>query len=247
MSYLAEHFKVGMDPFHRGLCSAPQICLGLRMTRGLRFPISAGVLVLLRRRLYPDVGAWIFCGMAAPDATTIANWSGFPHAADEAFQYASVRALGNGFVSRLRQPVRVDFDDQGDLISAALPMFPLGIAAEPIAGGKFRVTWTYDTFGQGAPPADFQVFGGATPGAVNYGNPLTDLLTGLKYVSYLGDGRRHVFTTGAYGDGVARVFAVRARNSGQVAEQNTYTTESKTANAGAPTEAEAMDLRMRRK
>jgi len=122
MSYLLDHFLVGSDPFGQGLCSDAQLGMGLWAMNGMHFPMLDGAVLLLRRRLYPDVGEWMCCGMAGPDATTISNGVGFSHAADEAFQYTTARALGNGYLSELAEPIRVDFDAQGDRITPALPL-----------------------------------------------------------------------------------------------------------------------------
>ena len=245
MSYVLDHHNVACDPFGQGLTNGIQMALGSWLTHGMRFALPLGGVILWRRRLYPDVGRWVPCGMARPDAAMISNWPGFLHEADMAFQYTVSRVLGNGFISGLREPVRVDFDSEGALIDPPLPMFPLGVVATPIAGGKFRVTWTYDDFGEGAPPTDFQVFSGATPETVDYDTALTDSITSLDYVPFLGEMKRHVFTSATY-LGTSVVYGVRARNSEGVAEQNVYTSESKTKSGTAPTDAELVDLRMRR-
>ena len=144
--------------------------------------------------------------------------------------------MGNGFISRLCEPVRVDFDSLADLITPALPLFPQQLAATPQAGGKFSVTWIYDPYGQGGFPADFQVFEGATAATVDYNTPLVDSVTGLSAVPFDG-GAGFRFTTQAYADGSDHVFAARARNSNGVAELNTYTSRTARAIATAPADA----------
>jgi len=226
---MIEEFQRGADPFLLGYGSFEHAALGFILTDGLLFPPRNGAVILRRRRMYPDVSAWTFCGSAALSATQIRNMPGFDHEADMGFQYDAAVVYGNGFASAFAEPVRVDFDGAGDRIDPPLPMFPLHLSAKPIAGGKFRVFFEYDPYGQGAWPKDFQVFAGADPGSVNYTAPLTDSATGLDYVRVVGDQRSFSFTTGAYAQGTVRVFGVRGRNSGGAAERNTRTTAAVTA------------------
>ena len=209
----------------------------MNLTRGREFPWRDGGVALLRRALYPDLGEWTYCGLAMGADTQIANYPGMTHSASQGYQYAAVQILGNGMVSAMCQPVRVDFDAEGDRITPGLPIFPINLAAAAIAGGKFRMVWEYDPFGQGADPADFQVFEGGDAESVDYETPLTDSETGLTTVPFVGTRRVFQFTTGAYDNHTAHVFGVRGRNVNEVAERNTYTTASKRARATAPTAA----------
>lgn len=246
MSVLRDHFRATSDPFFVGHSTGEYLTLGYAMTRGLVFPWSGGGVVLRRRRLYPDVQAWTFCGFARPADSTIYNMLGFDHGANTAWQYASAIALGNGFVGDFCEPVRVDFDNTGAVIAPALPLFPFGISAAPIAGGKFLIAFEYDPYGQGAGPTDFQVFGGTNPAGVDYNTPLVDSVTGLAVVKYVAAGRRYVFTTAAFANGTEKVFAVRARNSSAVAEKNTRTSTTQFARTVTASAASVVVLGMRR-
>lgn len=240
MSYLVDQHKILTDPF---LCgdTATQLGLMMNLTKGFMFPWRDGGVALARRALYPDVHAWQYCGLATGAATQIKNYPGFGHSADQAYQYVAVSFLGNGMISQMSTPVRLDFDGAGDLISPGLPNFPINALAEPLAGGKFKVRWEYETYGQGTVPTDFQVFEGVDPGSVDYNTPLTDSVTGLTSVNYVGRTRVYSFTTPAYGDLTSHVFAVRARNATPVAETNTYTTASKRARVAVPADAAAAE------
>ncbi len=222
------------------------MALGYLLTEGMVFPYPAGGVLLLRRPLYPTTGAWRYCGFARPGETTIKNGRGFSHDADQAYQYTAVVVLGNGFISELCVPVRVDFDSGGSRATAQLPMFPLNLAATPIAAGKFRLLFEYDSFGQGAYPKDFQAFRGVDPASVDYGTPLVDSVTGLSTVAFAAGRRRYTFTTAAYGDGTTSVFSVRARNAIGATELNTYTSAAKIAQAAAPPAAAPTEVLMRR-
>lgn len=230
---MIEEFQRSADPFLLGYGSFEHAALGFALTDGLLFPWRSGAVILRRRRLYPDVGAWTFCGSAALASAAVRNMPGFGHEAEMGFQYSAAVVYGNGFASVFCEPVRVDFDADGAIVDPPLPIFPINVTADPVAGGKFLVQWEYDPYGHGAWPKDFQVFGGADPGSVNYAAPLTDSETGLNYVRVVGAQRFFLFTTAAYAQGTIGVFGVRGRNSEGVAERNTRTTGDAEAMATA--------------
>jgi len=217
---MIDQFAATADPFLTGDGTFDHFCLGYPFTDGLMFPWPNGALVLRRRRLYPDVGEWTYCGSADRAAGMVGNEPGFDHEAGMGFQYAGANAFGSGFASAFFEPVRVDFDDAGALIDPPLPMFPVRLTAQAVAGGQFRIRWEYDPYGQGAWPRDFQVFGGA-PGAVDYDTPLVDAVTGLSALRVVGAQRSFSFTTPAYAEGAEPAFGVRGRNVNGVAEKNT--------------------------
>ena len=126
----------------------------------------------------------------------------------------------------------MDFDGAGDLISPGLPNFPVHLAARPLAGGKLRVSWVYVSVGEGAAPADFQVFAGVDGAAVDYNTPLVDSITGLNHTVATST-EKHSFTTAAYADGASVVFGVRGRNSFGVSEKNTRVSAAVKARASA--------------
>jgi hypothetical protein len=169
----------------------------------------------------------------------VKNFPGMAHVADQAYEYAAVQFLGNGMVSAMCEPVRLDFDSGGDLISPRLPNAPINLCVKAIAGGKYLIQFGYNPFGQGGPPTDFQVFEGPDRENIDYESPLTDSVTGLNYVAATGPNANYGFTTAAYGDLTTHVFGVRARSSTPVAEKNTYCTDVIKARAATPTAAPA--------
>jgi hypothetical protein len=229
MSQLLEQLRRTRDPAQMGCSRAEMLGIGLAASGGLGYSFIAGGVILRRRRLYPTIGEWTYCGFARPNESTITSMLGFGHEANMAYEYSAAQVLGNGYAGDFSEPARLDFDGSGNLITARLPNAPLHVAAEPIAAGKFSLTWEYDPYGQGTVPTDFQVFEGADAGSVNYSAPLTDSLTGLNTVLVIGSRRRYEFTTGAFSDGSSHVFAVRARNATPTAEKNTFTSRPKTA------------------
>lgn len=243
MSHILPQFLRTFDPLKRGFSDPDFAELGYSLTKGFAFPALDDVIVLVRRKLYTTPELWHFCGQVDADQATVQNADGYPHDVSMGYQYAAAFCHASGFRSPFSEPVRVDFDGGGALITPALPMWPIQVAATPIAGGKFTITWTYDPWGQGAYPTDFQVFAGLP---MDYGTPLTDSVTGLTYTLYVPNHQAYSFTTGVYGDGVAKTFGVRARNSGGTAEQNEFTATSMRARAAAPAKAEVRSIRQRR-
>ena len=238
MSYLTEHHQAVCDPFVEG-DSAAQLGLMMNLTAGFEFPWREGGVALMRRELYPVVAPWEYCGIAVAGEDQVSNYADMGHLPGQAYQYAAVTFLGNGMISAVCEPVRLDFDDGGDLIEPGLPMFPTHLVATVLAAGRFGIEWGYDSFGQRVWPKDFQVFEGAAAETVDYENPLTDPVTGLSAVPYIPRTLRYAFTTPAFDDGSEHVFGVRARNVNDLAELNTFTTVSKRARVVTPADAMA--------
>ncbi len=219
------------DPFLSGDLEADQLMLDYPVTRGLLFPDMVGPVLLMRRKVYPgDIEDWYYAGSAHPNTGTIVNANGVTHNASSGYEYTALRAFGNGFVGRIREPIRVDFDGAGAIITPALPTWPRDLRVAPAAGGTFNIYWLYVPWGESNPPADFQVFEGTTPATIDYGTP-------LGTITHDGSQEQYTFTTGAYTDGTKHSFAVRARNSGGVAELNEFASDVLAAEDSTPAAA----------
>lgn len=238
MNYLLRHRRAVMDSFRIGH-SASQIGFMMHALRGTWFPWFNGGVVLFRAALYPTPGAWQPVGIAQGAATQIRNYPGMTHFPDQAYLYTAATMLGNGMISSVSEPVRIEFDDGGNLIQPLMPNPPVHVVAGVIAGGKFRVVWEYGAYGHGASPTDFQVFEGATPATVDYDTALTDSVTGLNVVAIEGMRRVYRLTTPAYTSGTNHVFVVRSRNANGVAEKNTTATTVKQARSVTPPDVAA--------
>ena len=213
--------------------------LMMHLTNGFEFPWREGGVALMRRELYPTVNVWEYCGIAVEGESQVENYADMGHLANQAYQYAAVTFLGNGLISQGCEPIRLDFDGNGDLIQPGLPMFPVHLVATLLAAGRFEVQWEYDSYGQRLWPKDFQVFEGPSAGEVDYETPLTDPVTGLSAVPFRGLQQRYTFTTPTFDDHSEHVFAVRSRNINDVAELNTFTTSVKRARDVTPADAVA--------
>lgn len=235
MSLLEQHLQVA-DTFRQG-DRAPHLGLLMHATRGQRFLVREGGIALLRRELYPDPHPWTYCGLAKLADTQIKQFPGFTHAASQGYQYTAAEFLGNGFMSPIGEPLRIDFDGAGNRITPALPMFPVDVTATPIAGGMFAIEFGYDPFGQGGYPTDFQVFEGPDAVNVNYAAPLVDGVTSLAAVPHVFARPSMTFTSPAYGDRTPHVFVVRGRNGSGTAELNTFTTPITLARSVLPSNA----------
>jgi hypothetical protein len=194
---------------------------------GHLLPLHTDMAVLLRRKLYPTPENWRVVGQVEVGEGSVGNAGGFTHENDQGYQYTVTRMHPNGYRARVREPIRVDIDGGGSRIAPALPAWPRDIGVTPIDGGKFRVTWAYEPWGQGGYPTDFQVFEGSDAASIDYG-------TVLGTVSYVAEQRFYEFETDAFTDGTAHAFAVRARSSAGTAEQNTFTTGVVRASDAAP-------------
>ena len=225
-----QHAREMRDGHLAGDLTGELRSLGYHQTVGRSFPVRAGLLVLRRRSLYPTPGPWRICGVAETGAATIRNRAAYTHGASTGWQYSAAHVFGNGQVGAWSKPIRVDFDGAGDRITPALPMWPIELAAEPVAGGKARVTWSYDAWGQGGWPTDFAVYIGFTKDTISYVTPVGTVAFDLQ-------ARHHELTTVVIGDGIQVAFSVRARNSGGVAETNTFTTDEMITRLTGPTDA----------
>jgi hypothetical protein len=233
---LVEHDLAVLDPFELG-DDALSIGLMLDLDDGQVWPwIGDGGVALMRRALSPDAGDWQYVGIAGVQDDDVKQFPGLGHTAGQAYQYAAVTLLGNGMISQVSDPVRVDFDGGGAMVLPALPNAPTAIRAAPVAGGKMRVAWVYDQFGEGEKPADFQVFAGADAGSIDFNTPLIDSDTGLDYVAFAA-AERFSLMTAAFAEDVPKAFAVRARSSAGVRELNTAATDVVHAKAALPADA----------
>lgn len=231
-----------LDAFLDGEMTPDQFGALLCLTGGIAFPIESGTVILRRRKLTPTPERWVICGYAAPGVSAITNDDSVTHAANTSYWYSAAQVFGNGMASAWSEPVRLDFDGSSNLITPGLPNAPESLKVTPIAGGKFLVEGTYRAFGQGGPPANFQVFAGTAPGSVDYNTPLVDSVTGLAYATFDALAERFTFTTASFADGTAKAFAARARSAAGIAERSELPTAVKIARSAGPVGAVAQRI-----
>lgn len=239
MTQSTQHGWLTGDPFQSGDLVHDQLGLMYPVMRGVLFPDMVGPIVLQRRQVYPGgLGDWHFAGHAHPDATSIVNGDGITHGVTTGWEYSAARINGGGFIGPWTEPTRVDIDAGGDIISPSLPTWPRDLRVEPAPGGTFTVAWLYDPFGQGGPPTDFAVYDGADTDNISY-------VAAIGTTTYLPARSIFTYTTGVYADDAGRAFAVRARNSGGVAERNEYTTGNVVARDATPAAGEILSAKVR--
>lgn len=224
------------DPFLMGDLAQDMRTLGYMNTMGRRWPlIAAPTVILFRRQLETgadnEPGAWYPCAITHDPGSsdTIINRVAYAHGQNTAWQYTAVKTDGNGYISQVVDPVRVDFGiswpNSGSIVSPALPAWPVDLWVEPTVGGEFIVHWRYDASGQGDWPNDFAVYAGTAAGVIDYGS----LLGTVDFVHGQDD---YEYTTDEdYADGTKKTFGVRARNETPVAELNMIASEPATARA----------------
>lgn len=223
------------DPLALGDESAETMDYGHMLALGDDWPISVKTLVLRRRSLYPTPSRWAIVGMEDEAATVIASWDAYAHAVSQAYEYAVAVALGNGYISGWSEPIRVEFTSGGTFISD-MPNAPYGVDAVPIDGGQFTVGWQYDTWGQGADPASFEVYSG-DDATMTYTPP------GIAQVTYDATVRRYEVTpVTTWNEGDLVRFAVRSKSASSNIDQNTDTTGVKIARADGPVDAAEIRL-----
>jgi len=222
-----------------GVATFDQLGLGYPVLRGLMFPDLVGPIALQRRQVYPgDIGDWHYAGMAHPDATSIVNGDGITHGSTTGWEYIAARINGGCFVGSWSEPTRVDIDAGGDIITPLLPTWPRDVRVETRPGGTFVVAWLYNPWGQGAYPTDFAVYDGADKDNISYASP-------IGTTTFIPSRSVFTFTTDPYADDAARAFAVRARNSGGVAERNEFTTDNIIARDATPDGGDILSAKVR--
>lgn len=112
-----------------------------------------------------------------------------------------------------------------------LPNAPVGLTATPVADGKIKLDWLYDTTDQEVVPSLFSIYYDDNSGTMDYVTPLDTVLYSTGTVQ--GRHLAFTFTTGALGDGLDYEFGVRAKSAAGDEEKNTVT-ETATADSTAP-------------
>lgn len=105
------------------------------------------------------------------------------------------------------------------------PNAPHSLTVTPLSGGRFALTWKYDSAGQQLRPATFAIYHDNGTGTVSYAAPIAAVPT-------------MAFVTAAYADGTTVKFVVRARSASGDEETNTNA-KSATADATGPADVEA--------
>ncbi len=200
---------------------------GLVMTRG-RFWVRVFGGHDLRRAsgAAPTTGDAIV-GRADGKSGSITTFPWIAHAADADYVYA-VHPVGAGGVTDADAAVRVRavFDSAGDLLGP-MPNAPQGLHVEPLAGGAFRLSWSYDETGEEAAPSEFLVFNDSgSPGAVNYA-------VIVAQPAYRTRGGFFEYVSDPFSHDLRVTWGVRARSAGGVTEPNTVVVAA-IANAPRP-------------
>ncbi len=160
-------------------------------------------------------------GTASYDMTGLANGS---------IRYAHVKAVSACDVEDddavgKRKLVRVEIDDNGDLVGA-VPNRPIQLRLERLASGRIVAEWTYHDAGQSIEPSAFNVY-------VATGSSAFDFDTPTHTVSYLKGKQSFSQDLGTFADGTQVRVVVRARSSANNEESNQVTATA-TSDATAP-------------
>lgn len=219
-----------------GFGSHDAIQLGYDATLGLVYPHWGTEQALLYRKTdYPAVVAhaeWRLVGVVNLNGTTpvtIKNSTGVTHSASTGYHYVVARTDGNGYLSEESEPIAIGFDSLFAVIDD-LPNPVIGLRAYANGSGEFTVEWSYEKWGQGGPPASFNVYGSTLPafmwassiGSVTY-NDATDVFEFNTSVSAT--------------DGQTFFFGVQAVGVAGEREQTRFITDGIVAEVTVPTDA----------
>lgn len=161
-----------------------------------------------------DVQTDRIVGAAAARATEVRTFPWVGHEADATYWYL-LRAVAGGGVeeSTTHQLRRVAFDASGHYVGQR-PNSPVGLRAGRLSGGRVGLSWSYDPVGQEAPPSAFDVYNdAASPGAIDYETAVGSIAFEPGRVLYS-------WTSASFADGTRISWAVRARSSDGVVEEN---------------------------
>ena len=123
--------------------------------------------------------------------------------------------------------------------ASAKPNQPAGLTATAIAGAKIRLTWSYESGGEGATCTVFNLYTDGGTGNVDYSSTTdTETKTGGTRSSYTWD-------SSALTDATAYKFAVRASTAAGIEDGNLIVV-SATADSTAPAQGGALTLTMTR-
>jgi len=200
-SYIAKQWDEALDPVAFGESAVRAVAGGAVMDgEGFGLP---GV-VLMRRTLHPTPGPWLAVGFAMM-GEPVANMECFPHEAEQGYEYVARHLAGNMQMDgEAPRPMRLDVDDEGELVTDGLPSRPTKVAAAAAGDGAIVVRWSWSMHTKAASPMGFRVYA-----ADDLTTPLVDATTGLNYVLFRGGGVHQARIEG-YAHAEEATFVVRA-------------------------------------
>lgn len=203
MSELLDKWLVHYDPIHRGWTPSG-IANAVCTTSGIFFPRVRGGWNLYRGQ---DSAAAIdysqVVGAAGAEATEVRNFAWRGHEAARTYFYA-LRAVGPGGVeSETGENVRrFETDGNGNWLGPQ-PNQPQNVSVRRLAGGVFKVRWTYSPVGQETAPVSFRLYNGENGSPINYSEAVAT-------VAYRPGRHYYGYESVAFADGVEVDWAVRA-------------------------------------
>lgn len=200
-SHIARQWDEALDPVTFGESAVRGVAGGAVMDgEGFGLP---GV-VLMRRTLHPAPGPWVAVGFAMM-GEPIANMTSFPHTNEQGYEYVGRHLAGNMQMDgEPPRPLRLDVDDEGELVADGLPSRPTKVAAAAAGDGAIVVRWSWSMHTKAASPTGFRVYA-----ADDLATPLVDATTGLNYVLFRGGGVHQARIEG-YAHADEATFVVRA-------------------------------------
>jgi len=231
---LFERWLVHYDPIHHGV-TPMGIAGGVRLRQGRGWCQPGGVTLLFVGDTAAAIDLTHPIGVAGPEAVSIAPRADIELAAGTHFFQAV--PYGPGGVAAVidpanRQIARVVYDENGATLPG--PAAPRHLVAVAIAGGKFKLQWSYMPAPTRSQVASFRIYSDGGGGTVDYQTPIG---TRAARLSLEGEGEYAWTTPTGYDDGETILFAVRALGMNDVEEANTVQAAA-VADDAAPEAAE---------
>lgn len=133
-------------------------------------------------------------GRLTHDATVMRNYAWRSHVADTVYEFTIVPIGPGGVPGNPTAPIQAPINAGKTGYGPRRPNPVSALSVEPLDGGRFRLSWNYQNYNQGAPPRLFSVRDGS--GQIG------------TVVAVLNQ-RRYSFVTDAYTDDTLQAFSVR--------------------------------------
>jgi len=227
MTALLETFSRHYDPLYLGM-GRRALANALHVTLGQSFPRPGGGYNLYRGSGSAQQIDWDHpVGVAGKDAAAVSNFADCPHDINLVYYYA-LRAVSPGGVEQdsREEITRLAFDVEGQAILPPVEP-PSDLQVEPLAGGRFRLSWYYRASKPVQSPGEFRVY-------TNNGSGVVDYDSLVAAVSFRFWRWHYEYVSEFFDSGTATLWSVRTVNRAEQEERNTNTVSAAADAAGPP-------------
>jgi len=232
MSDLVAKWAAARDVIHHGL-SRRGVATGLSLSSGRQWIATGGLHLLCRGTEYDDIDTDQPVGAAPAGEASVQQFTWIKQEANTLY-YFTVMPVGAGGVEAVSndarpQIVSVLTDDDGDA-GEPVPAAPHNLRAVAIAGGAFKLAWSYMPAEAGPRVDKFNIYSNDGSGEIDYDTPVD---TVDARVSRKGAGE-YVFESDPFSHALYVKWGVRAADASDNEEANELTAVAQ-ADAVGPT------------